>query len=131
MNQLNLATEALAGLARVALAQGDPPRAQTQVEEILRYLEHGTMDGAEHPFQVYLTCYRVLRASQDPRAQGILATAYRLLQERATKITDEELRRSFLESVAAHREIVREYEGSRGKQTNDNHQGIHNFSIPP
>jgi hypothetical protein len=33
-----------------------------------------------------------------------------LLQERAVRITDAELRRSFLENVAAHREIVREYE---------------------
>jgi hypothetical protein len=45
-----------------------------------------------------------------PRAQDILETAHSLLQERAAKISDEEERRSFLENVAAHREIVVEYE---------------------
>jgi tetratricopeptide (TPR) repeat protein len=131
LDQPNLATEPLAGLARVALAQGDLARAQACVEEILSHLETGTLHGTISPFEVYLTCYRVLKASQDPRAQEILNTAHDRLQEWAARITDEGLRRSFLERVAAHREIVREYEGSRGKQTNDNHQGIHNFSIPP
>jgi hypothetical protein len=36
------------------------------------------------------------------------------LQEIAGKFTDEDLRRSFLENVAAHRELVQEYEGVRG-----------------
>jgi len=113
LGQPNLATEPLAGLARVALAQGDPMQAQAHVEEILSHLETGTLDGATAPFQIYLTCYRVLKASQDLRTQEILATAYDLLQERAARITDEEMRRSFLENVAAHREIVRELEGHR------------------
>ena len=34
--------------------------------------------------------------------------AYNLLQEQAARIDDEELRRSFLENVASHREIVSE-----------------------
>ena len=105
----NLAMESLAGLARVALAQGDLARAQAHVEEILSCLETGTLHGTIAPFQVYLTCYRVLKDGQDPRAQEILATAYDLLQERAARITDEEMRRSFLENVAAHREIVSHY----------------------
>jgi len=109
LDQPNLATEPLAGLARVALAQRDLARAQAHVEEILSHLETGTLHGTIAPFEVYLTCYRVLRARQDSRAQEILATAYNLLQERAAKITDEEMRRSFLENVAAHREIVSHY----------------------
>jgi hypothetical protein len=56
--------------------------------------------------RIYLTCYRVLQANADPRAEEILCTAHNLLQERAAKIDDEELRRSYLENVAAHREIV-------------------------
>ena len=67
------------------------------------------LDGAVNPFRVYLTCYRVLKAGRDPRAQEVLGTAYRQLQERAAKITDEAIRRSFLENVAAHREIVWEW----------------------
>ncbi|MFQ5344187.1 MAG: tetratricopeptide repeat protein, partial [Anaerolineae bacterium] len=109
LGRLNQAMEPLAGLARVALAQGDIQQAQAHVQEILSHLEAGgTLDGTIDPFQVYLTCYRVLRADGDPRAQEVLTTAYNLLQERAAKIGDEDLRRSFLENVASHREIVRE-----------------------
>ncbi len=108
LGQPHLVIETLAGLARVSLAQGELAQAQTQLEEILTYLETNALDGTDEPLRIYLTCYRVLRANQDPRAQEILTIAYRLLQERAAKISDEKLRRSFLESVAAHREIVEE-----------------------
>ncbi len=70
------------------------------------HLESGTLDGTLEPFRVYLTCCRVLKANQAPRADEILDTARRLLQEQAAKISDEELRRLFLENVAAHREIL-------------------------
>jgi hypothetical protein len=96
----------------VSLAQGNLAQAQAQVEEILSHLETRTLDGTEEPFRVYLTCYRVLRANQAPHAKDILNTAHRLLQKRAAKISDAEMRRSFLENVAAHREIVREFANS-------------------
>ena len=114
LGERNRAMESLAGLARVSLAQSDLTQAQAQVEEILAHLETGSpstgtghaLDGTDEPFRVYLTCYRVLRAGQDPRAREILGAAYSLLQERAAKITDEELRHSFFENVASHREIA-------------------------
>jgi predicted ATPase/DNA-binding SARP family transcriptional activator len=117
LGQLNMAMESLAGLARVSLAQGDLSQAQAYVEEILAHLEAGApstgsghgLNGTDEPFRVYLTCYRVLRANQDPRAQEILSAAHRLLQGRAAKISDEEWRRSFLENVAAHREIIEDF----------------------
>ena len=107
MGQPHLATEPLTGLARIAMTQGDP--AQAHVEEILSYLETGNLDGTHEPFRIYLTCFRVLRANQDPRAAEVLETAHSLLQERATNITDGELQRSFLENVTAHREILSEF----------------------
>lgn len=101
-----LTMEAVAGLARVALAQGDLAHAQTHVEEILSYLDQGrSLDGAEEPFWVYLTCYQVLQATHDPRAESILTTAYNLLQERAAKIGDEAARHMFWENVPYHREL--------------------------
>jgi tetratricopeptide (TPR) repeat protein len=100
------ATEAQAGLARVCLAGGDPVRATGHVEDILTYLESGTLEGTEHPLLVYLSCYRVLQAMDDPRARKVIDEAYQLLQDIATKITDEDLRHSFLQNVAAHREIA-------------------------
>lgn len=109
LSQYYLANEPLAGLARVAQAQGDLPKAQAFVEEILTYLETGALQGPMEPFRVYLTCYRVLQTNSDPRAQTILEETYHLLQERAAKISDEGERRSFLENVTAHRELVSEY----------------------
>jgi len=110
----NRAMEPLAGLACVSLAQGALTQALALVEEILDHLETGTLDGTDEPFQIYLTCYRVLRASGDPRAHDILDTAHCLLQERAAKMPNEESRRQFLENVAAHREIVSE--SAKGEQ---------------
>jgi adenylate cyclase len=101
-----LTVESLAGLASVALAADDLPAAQAHVDEILSYLEDRTLEGTEEPFRIYLTCYRVLHANDDPRAEEILAEAHALLQEQATQISDEAMRRTFLENVPAHRAIV-------------------------
>jgi predicted ATPase len=109
LGQHNEATESLAGLAHVALNRGDTAQAYDYIEELLKHLEMNTLHGAEEPFLVYLICCRVLQALQDPRASDILKSAHSLLQEEAAKIGDEELRRSFLENVKAHREIIAAY----------------------
>ena len=46
---------------------------------------------------------------QDVRAPEILAKVYDYLQTKAAKIEDDPLRRSFLENVAVHRELLAEY----------------------
>ncbi len=105
LGQVNLTMDVLAGLARVSLGQGDWSQALTRCEEILTHLETGTLEGTDDPFLIYLTCYHTLRANQDPRAEEILSTACDLLLEQADRIDNEELRRSYLENVAAHKEI--------------------------
>jgi tetratricopeptide (TPR) repeat protein len=116
LGQSHQGTDALAGLARVSLAQGNLLRAQDQVEEILGYLDDhalcGMVDVGE-PFRVYLTCCHVMQANGDSRAKDVLHTAYKLLQGRATKISDEGDRRSYLENVAANRDIVKAYTGAK------------------
>ena len=67
------------------------------------------------PFRVHLICYHVLWANEDPRARQVLRTAYRLLEKQATKVDRGETQGSFLEKIAAHREIVEEWE----RLTND------------
>jgi ATP/maltotriose-dependent transcriptional regulator MalT len=106
MNQPHFAYEVLAGLSWVALAQGHLEQALAFVSELLSQLEIEHLYGAREPFQVYLTCYLVLQAGHDSRAEDVLARAYRLLQERAAEIADERLQRFYLENVPAHREIV-------------------------
>jgi predicted ATPase len=102
--------ESLAGLACVALAQGNTAQAQATVEEILGYLEtNPALHGAEEPLWVYFVCYQVLQANGDPRAQEVLSAGHSLLQERADEIDDGSLRRSYLENVPYHCEIVQAY----------------------
>jgi predicted ATPase/class 3 adenylate cyclase len=108
--QLGLPTfiaEDLAGLARVDLAQGHIEPALTGVDEILTILENDpNLSGANHPGRVFLACYHVLKASQDPRADDVLAQAQTLLQQRAAQIADPMLRRSFLERILEHRQLL-------------------------
>ncbi|MCP4540024.1 MAG: tetratricopeptide repeat protein [Chloroflexi bacterium] len=106
IDQLYLAMEPLAGLSQAYMVQGALSRAQSCVEDILAFLEENTLDGTEEPIRVYLTCYRVLRANQDPRAEVVLNSAYNLLQKRAARIREEEMKRSFLENVAVHSEVL-------------------------
>ncbi len=107
--QRNLSIGPLAGLAQVALARGKPERAQGCVDDILDYLTTSPLDGIDEPFRVYQACVQVLRANRDPRAGEVLLTAYHLLQGQAARISDDKLRRSFLEVVAAHREIAQAF----------------------
>jgi len=122
LNQYWRVSAALAALARMAMVRRDLAQAQAHVDVILNYLENDTLEGVPRPLLVYLTCYRVLRASDDPRAEDILEEAYRFLQERAAKISDEEERRSYLENVAANREVTSAYtegEHDRRRRTKD------------
>jgi len=100
---------ALCGLAEIALADGDLAQAQRYTAELLTDLEAYPWPRMFLGFRPHLVCYRVLRVSEDPRADGILEQAYRMLQERAAQIEEAELRRSYLENVAVNREIVAEY----------------------
>ncbi len=89
MGAFSRVIEPLAGLARVALDQGQALRPSRMWREILAYLEIDSLADADAPFRVYLTCYRVLQARGDSRATPILQLADRLLQARAATIADE------------------------------------------
>ncbi len=100
---------ALAGLAQVSLARGDWRRAREQVEQILHCLETLDHDLLDDPFFIYLTCARVLDPQHNPRTQRLLEEAHALLQERAAQLRDRDTRRTYLENIPAHREIVQYY----------------------
>ena len=101
--------DAVAGLARVALAQGDVAAALGHVESLLAHLHQrqgATLEGGEAPHLIRLTCYQVLLRAGDPRAGAALQNAHDELQSRAATITDAPLRQSFLNDVPEHREIA-------------------------
>ncbi|MGC1376932.1 MAG: tetratricopeptide repeat protein, partial [Anaerolineales bacterium] len=104
------AKPAQTGLACVALVQGNLSEAQAPLDEILNYLETNFLSTQDEIFWMYLTCYRILQASHDPRALTILSAAHRLLEEIAAGIDDETLRVSFLQNVRCNREIVQAWE---------------------
>ncbi len=75
-----------------------------------RHMTNDSFDGADEPFRIYLTCYRVLQASDDPLAMPLIAQAHQRLQQLAVLITDEALRHSYLQTVPMHREIIAAFE---------------------
>lgn len=109
LGQNTLALESLSGLARLDLKQGRLAQARAQVDEILQYLTTGNADGILTPMQIYLTCYEVLNANHDQRAQQIIASAIQQLQISANNIEDEALRHQFLHDVSTHRRLLEVY----------------------
>ncbi len=106
LDQPNLAVESHAGLADISLKSGEMEMAETAVSAILEQLQTDpTLDGAESIFSIYLTAYQVLAAAKDARADGLLQTAYEMLQARAADIADEASKASYLTNVAAHKQI--------------------------
>ena len=84
----------------------DVTAAIPHVEAALSFLTKYGLAAAREPFVVYWSCVRVLDAAGDPRAQEILATAYQIVGETADQVEDKGLQRSFLENVAANRNLI-------------------------
>jgi DNA-binding SARP family transcriptional activator/DNA-binding transcriptional ArsR family regulator len=105
----HLTSESLAGLARLALSQSRRAEAKRLVEEILDIQKVEGLKGINEPFRVRLTCFQVLEACQDTRADEILSSAYEELMAQSANIGDQVLERSFLENVSAHRAIISAY----------------------
>jgi len=107
----NIATEPQAGLARVKLAEGNVDGARAHVEALLAYFASGgSTDGTDEPLRIHLTCFRVLEAAHDPRADALLTTMHAMLEQRAAKITDPDAQRMFRNNIAHNREIAAAWE---------------------
>lgn len=94
----------------MALARHDLSRAVQTVERMLANISAAnsvpltqTLAG---DFRIRLTLHQVWCLARDPRADAALAEAHSELTRRAAAVTDDTLRRSFLENVPEHREIV-------------------------
>ncbi len=98
--------EARAGLAFALFQQHEITQAQAQVEQILQDIASIVLEATADMVNIFLVCYRVLAATDDPRAATILDRGYELIQIQSVTIDDADLHRSFLENVAANREIV-------------------------
>ena len=99
--------DALAGLARCAIALDSPDEAGQCAEEIWGYLCTEKGHGMEFPQMAYLTCAGVFTSQGDqPRAQQAILQACQDISDRAGRISDIEWRRSFLENVPENRKLL-------------------------
>jgi predicted ATPase len=104
--------DASAGLARVALADGDSVAAMQALRPLLAECaaagaDENVLEGVEFPRLVEWTCHQVLESVGDRSgAAEWLARAHGALQKHAARIGDARLREGFLGNVPVHREIV-------------------------
>lgn len=102
-----VAHEALAGLARCALAQEQLDEARQHATELWTYLQVHGGASMSHPMRVYQTCADVFTALDDEgTAQAALDAGYGELMERAGRISDPAWRQSFLENVVYNRTLM-------------------------
>jgi predicted ATPase/class 3 adenylate cyclase len=96
-------------IASAYRALGDMPQALSYAQQALTILDKCEGEGPEFPQRDYFLCYQVLAAVEDTAtAHHALTAAYQLVMKRSDKITDPDLRRSFLEQVSINREIREE-----------------------
>jgi hypothetical protein len=114
MEQFNRSLNPLAGLARIAVDRGETAQAIQIAEQIWTHLQSHTLDRTIEGCRVYLTCYRILKAADDPRADWVLQTVWDQLQRRAATLDDPEWRRRFwqVSEHAAVRTAVTERKSS-------------------
>jgi tetratricopeptide (TPR) repeat protein len=108
---LSLIIEVRAGLARIALAEGNLQEAMEQVNSFADMLiqpgdDGHVLDGTEEPLRIYYTTYHVLRAANGERSSMFQEAAVALLKSRASQIADRDLRKSYLRNVVVHRQIM-------------------------
>lgn len=107
LEALNLLVEPLAGLARVALANGRLPEAVALVEQIRGLLAQAGLAGCDEALRVYETCVQVYTAAGDAtQADEMLREGVALLQLRANAIADPTLRENYLTRLPYHARLL-------------------------
>lgn len=99
--------EASAGLARVALAEGDAAAALAALQPLLGPAPADPpLDSTVDERQIELTCHQALARAGDPRADEWLVRAHTALMRQAGTLTPPALRHGFLQHNPHHRAIV-------------------------
>ena len=100
--------QAKAGYAETLQSLGRYGEARLLVDDVLEHFRLHGADGIEQPVAALLSCRRVLEAQSDPSASEVTDLARRHIDETAARIADLEMRRSYVEDVAANRMVTRE-----------------------
>jgi tetratricopeptide (TPR) repeat protein len=101
------AVEAGAGRAAALNALGRVEEARRLVEDVVGYFRLHGADGIDDPAEALLACRQVLEAQGDAAtAADLVALAREHIEETASRLGDPEVRRSYRENVAAHRDLL-------------------------
>ena len=98
--------EARAGLAEVVAGQGRDDEARKLVDEVLDHFRSHGADGIEEPVAALLSCHTALGAADEVTAAELIDLAKAYVEKTSARITDPEVRRSFVEEVQAHRRLA-------------------------
>ena len=111
IGQPDRAIEDLAGLARIALKQGQIALATTQAGEIIDWINTQGISELDYPLRIYNTCADILVAvDQKKEAVALLHAAKSLMEDRASKISNENARFTFLEKAPLHHQLQEKLE---------------------
>ena len=101
------ALDAQAGLARVALLQGDLAEAMRHAEALLLHgADSSALQACLARRLVELSAWQVLHHAGDARAPGLLRAAHQSLQDSAGALADPALRQGMLTGVPEHRQLM-------------------------
>jgi predicted ATPase/class 3 adenylate cyclase len=105
------AHDALAGLARCAMKEGDYKEARTHVTELNSYLNMHEAKNMEFPIWAFQTCASMyIDIGDEEKSHKAIKRGYGELMSRADKISDPEWRESFLVNVQENCELIKMWE---------------------
>jgi DNA-binding SARP family transcriptional activator/Tfp pilus assembly protein PilF len=110
LGQPRLATEPLAGLALIALANNEHQKAFLHIRGILPIFDNGSLQGIDRVLWAYWICHQALIKVGDPHAKTIIGKAYTCMQERAESIEDQEMRHVYLTTIPENIKITKIWE---------------------
>jgi len=100
--------DAKAGIVRCFLNEGANKEAAKLTVEIWDFIRPTQGKGLEMPILAYLTCSKAFKRIADLQtSRQVLKSGYQVLMQRATQISDQGWRNSFLENVPEHKELIR------------------------
>ncbi|RPI31466.1 MAG: hypothetical protein EHM70_11460, partial [Chloroflexota bacterium] len=103
----NIASDNLAVIAKAALGSGEPGQALDYARKAFRLVQDCGAEGPENPVQDLYLSHQVFAAlGNHTEARQALDAAHRLMEARAGKIVDPDLRQSYLTRVPLHSRVI-------------------------
>ncbi|MGB3306159.1 MAG: AAA family ATPase [Thermomicrobiales bacterium] len=101
------ATDCVAGLLRVAVAEHNRDLAVELLAELIAWHAENGITGLEHPARFYLSVIQAIAMTDGVTAAELwIDMAIGFLQDRASRIVNPAARRSFLHGVPCHRQLI-------------------------